>query len=145
MNELKDIKLKEGDLIIIEDGNRRWVVNSPFFSVLKTDRPENINFFDKIIKIERPVKYETIYKAPKPILDKEEKEYLEKVIRPFKDKVLYIQKICSCVPRQKPFEVIWIQLINDELIKLPRFKPNTMYKGMERCREYTLKELGLFE
>lgn len=73
------------------------------------------------------------------ILDEEEKRYLEGVIRPFKDKVKYIEKIGNILE-----EYIWIEIKGD-YIKLPFFKANTMYKGMELDKVYTLKELGLFE
>lgn len=74
----------------------------------------------------------------KSILDKEEKEYLSAVIKPFRDKVEHIRK--------KYFgkdEYIEIKLIGNNSGGLPDFEKNTMYKGMERDRKYTLKELGL--
>ena len=43
-------------------------------------------------------------------------------------------------PAEKEF--LQIQLNNDEII-LPYFEIGTMYKGMKRGKEYTLKELGL--
>lgn len=73
------------------------------------------------------------------ILDEEEKRYLEGVIRPFRDKVKYIEKIGNSLE-----EYIWIEIKGDD-IKLPFFKANTMYKSMELEKRYTLKELGLFE
>lgn len=73
------------------------------------------------------------------ILDEKEKRYLEGVIRPFRDKVKYIEKIGNSLE-----EYIWIEIKGDD-IKLPFFKANTMYKSMELEKRYTLKELGLFE
>ena len=73
------------------------------------------------------------------ILDEKEKRYLEGVIRPFKDKVKYIEKIGNSLE-----EYIWIEIKGDD-IKLPFFKANTMYKNMELEKRYTLEELGLFE
>ncbi len=75
------------------------------------------------------------------ILDEEEKRYLEGVIKPFRDKVKYIKKIGNSLELE---EFITIQLKN-EIIDLPYFKPNIMYKGMEQEKRYTLEELGLFE
>ncbi len=74
------------------------------------------------------------------ILDEEEKRYLEGVIRPFRNKVAYIKKVGNF----SSDEFITIQLKN-EVIDLPYFKPNTMYKGMELSKVYTIEELGLFE
>ena len=93
----------------------------------------------EILKIERP-KYEKI-EEKKEILDETEKKYLLNIIKPFKSKVQYIKK---CVGRQKE-NYIYIDLYNDEYITLPYFEENTMYKGMEGDKKYTLKELGLEE
>lgn len=95
----------------------------------------------KIIKIERPATYEIIYEAPKEILDKEEKEYLEAVLRPFRNKSVTIKKV-KCRAEEK--EYLYIFLGNDDII-LPSFRENTMYKGMVAGKKYTLEELGLFE
>ncbi len=84
-----------------------------------------------------------LYEEPKPILDTEEKAYLEGVLRPFKDKVEYVAKLEDPFG---PFEAIKVAF-NDKFCHLifPEFKKNTMYKGMERYKYYTLKELGLFD
>ena len=74
-----------------------------------------------------------------PILDEAEREYLSAVIRPFRDKVLYIAKR-SIMDRRK--EHIYIDLTHD-VITLPCFMKGTMYKGMKTDKEYTLEELGL--
>ena len=78
----------------------------------------------------------------KEILDKAEKEYLENLLRPFKNKVEYIQKnwFDSC----HSFLEVGMGKIY-ETFCLPTFETNKMYKGMEIGKEYTLKELGLFE
>lgn len=73
------------------------------------------------------------------ILDEEEKRYLEGVIRPFRDKVDHVAKQGICNK-----EYIFIDL-GDDILQLPYFSTNTMYKGMEIDERYTLKELGLFE
>ena len=74
----------------------------------------------------------------KEILDEAEKRYLKAVIRPFKNRIRYIFK-------EKCYDgdcYICIDL-DDENISLPYFKKNSMYNGMEACKKYTLKELGL--
>lgn len=76
----------------------------------------------------------------KPILDDVEKEYLRAVIRPFRNKIVSISKEDCC--NEDCF--INIELENDALI-FPYFKKETMYKGMELEKQYTLKELGLDE
>ena len=76
------------------------------------------------------------------ILDEEEKEYLSAVIRPFRNKVKHIIKWYNhdSALTDKTFIAI---LLNTESISLPCFESNTMYKGMEPNKEYTLEELGL--
>jgi len=74
-----------------------------------------------------------------PILDDAEKRYLSYVIKPFRDRVLYIAKR-SIMDRRK--EHIYIDL-TDDVITLPCFMKGTMYKGMKADKEYTLEELGL--
>lgn len=75
----------------------------------------------------------------KEILDEAEKRYLKAVIRPFKNKVNHISKE-DCYDGDC---YISIELDDEEDIKLPYFKKETMYNGMEEDKRYTLKELGL--
>lgn len=84
------------------------------------------------------------------ILDKEEKQYLRNVIKPFKNRVVSISKkiITFENTENKMFQYIRIKIKSktnifcNEFINLPYFN-NEMYKGMEDYKEYTLEELGL--
>lgn len=76
----------------------------------------------------------------KEILDETEKEYLNNVIKPFREKVTSIQK-----DGNRLREYIKIGIKNDANIGLPYFETDTMYKGMKIYKEYTLTELGLEE
>ena len=80
-----------------------------------------------------------------PILTEEEKEYLNAVIKPFKNKeevAIVISKVAMCgvesleisIKRNFDFETI---------LCFPPFEKDTMYKGMKPNKCYTLKELGL--
>lgn len=82
-----------------------------------------------------------------PILDKEEKEYLEAVLRPFKDNVegIYKGNYSTNNYRINNDECIYIRLGVLGGIEFPRFKKDTMYKGMKLNKKYTLEELGLFK
>lgn len=75
----------------------------------------------------------------KEILDDTEKRYLKAIIRPFKNKVNHISKE-DCYDGDC---YISIELNDEENIKLPYFKKETMYNSMEEDKKYTLKELGL--
>lgn len=74
-----------------------------------------------------------------PILTEEEKAYLSAVIKPFRDKVVFIKKYDYSNNQQ----YIRIKIINSISIFLPYFKTNKYYKKMEVDREYSLEELWL--
>lgn len=97
-----------------------WVKNKDIYS----DK-----FLDQEIKIEIE------------LLTPKEKEYLESVIRPFKDKVVSISK------REFTSNINYISILikDDYRINLPNFVKNYYYKNMEVFREYTLKDLGLIQ
>lgn len=133
MEKLEGIVLKKGDKVTFFDG-------SVVYSNEKCS-PNKYFFDNEIIKIERPVKYETIYEAPKPILDKEEKAYLEAVLKPYQNWLIVITKL----RKYDSSEYLKIAIGAAGLIEFPQFEKDTMYKGMELNKEYTLKELGLFE
>ena len=86
-------------------------------------------------KDDEPTSLESIVHPP--ILDDAERRYLSAVIRPFRNKVEYIEKVdVACE------EYIHIQL-NKDWAFLPHFRTGTMYKGMKPNHGYTLEELGL--
>ena len=134
----KNIKLKPGDKVIWifgKDGNHKHtsVITNNDYTIKQFENG------DKVLKVLRPTGYKTVYETKKEILDEKEKEYLSAVIKPFKTRVDYISKQCdSDFERQ----FIVIELF-DDTVYLPFFNKNTMYKGMETDKEYTLKELGL--
>lgn len=66
------------------------------------------------------------YIVEKEILDDAEREYLENIIKPFRNKVKFIRK-CNALNG----EFIHIGIINETGIYLPNFKKNIMYEGME--------------
>lgn len=71
------------------------------------------------------------------ILDEAEKKYLSAVIRPFRDRTNFIRKNI-----QGGREYIYIDLEGDCLL-LPLFERNTMYKGMESNKRYSLQDLEI--
>lgn len=74
-----------------------------------------------------------------PILDDVEKAYLSAVIKPFRDRVISIEKRLFSGER----EYLSFRMHDWETIALPFFTKGTMYKGMEVYRKHTLEELGL--
>ena len=133
MEKLEDIILKKGDLITLESGESFNIWSSAGTSLKDYNGSHN----KKIVELKRPLKYETIYQKPQEILDKEEKEYLSAVIRPFRNQVVDIRKY-------KFDRLEWIEIdLKDGGFIFPGFDEGTMYKGMETGKEYSLEELGL--
>lgn len=81
--------------------------------------------------------------AKEPILDDVEKKYLSAVIKPYKNKVTCITKVKDEYKENMRYIRITVRSVGTEYINLPWFKENTMYKGMEVNKEYSLEELGL--
>lgn len=127
---IQNIKTKHV-YIIDEKGIELVKENKTFFKKLPND-------YTGIIEVENG------YILEKEILDEEEKEYLNAIIKPFKDRVVGIEKRIEGLSER--YEYIWF-VMNRHIDKfcLPSFKKGTMYKGMEINKEYTLKELGLDE
>ena len=117
-------KLSENGLMYWSDIYQQWLFSSEIGDLLTG-------------------KYE-IVKLSKPILTSKEREYLSSVIKPFRDRILYIYKF-----ELFEYEGIGIQLkfpkveSSEDSMTLPLFEPGTMYKGMELAREYSLEELVL--
>ena len=135
MNE--DFRLKKGDIVDYKTktGNKVRHIVGGFFD------KKSISCFEedgsKVLKVKRATRYEIVWEK-KEILDEKEKEYLSAVIKPFRNRVKYIKKVSFNSEK----EFIRIDLEGD-YISLPNFEKNTMYKGMELSKEYTLEELGL--
>lgn len=103
-----------------------------------------------IVKIlnERDLNYGTWELYKEPILTKEEKEYLNNVIKPFKNRVRYIIKYTNLIGLNEEYIQIGVRSYNnglDEDINLPLFVEGSMYKNMKKVHRYSLKELGLDE
>lgn len=86
---------------------------------------------------ERVLKW-LLEETEEPVLDEVERKYLTDVIKPFGHRVSYIVK-----RKNGSGYYIAIILNNFDVMNLPYFTRNTMYKGMTVGRQYKLKELGL--
>lgn len=91
-------------------------------------------------------KYEII-KLPKPILTDKEKEYLSRVIEPWKDKITYIEKhhFKDFEGNEKEFISIGIKETEKywRQMELPLYDAGKYYKGMTASDHYTLDKLEL--
>ena len=79
-----------------------------------------------------------------PILNDSEKSYLSAVIKPFRNRVQYIEKMFDDHLNGDRDCYIFI-CFNDGTydMNFPAFRESIMYKGMKRYKKYTLEELGL--
>ena len=86
-----------------------------------------------------------LYYYYEDILDKQERDYLSHIIKPFKDKVKYIGKKSYCNEKYEYIYIVVCELPNNDEhnINLPNFRNGTMYKNMKLDIQYTLKELNL--
>ena len=135
LEKMQDKQLVKTALNRIENDDYRFFIRD--FEGLNTGN------YGKIIKIEEPT-YQTVYEAKIEILDEVEKRYLKGVIRPFRDDIEHILK-CKHYNSTNDVNCEFISIIykDDADTNLHDFKANTMYKGMELDKEYTLEELGL--
>lgn len=154
-NQFTKADLKDGDIVTYRNENRR-LVNATKQEIVYIENTSWLSFnfhnfrddltnkdgkeYD-IVKVERPIKYETLFERKEEILDETEKRYLSNIIRPFKNQVQYIVKYDNPLRTEK--EYLRIKLINDEEMNFPDFKKDSMYKGMKEGKKYTLKKLGL--
>ena len=76
------------------------------------------------------------------VLNSTEKQYLAAIIKPFRHKVQFIKKTNDGFGRRYCGIVIKFTDPTDD-IYLPRFRADSMYKGMKMYRNYRLEELGL--
>lgn len=85
--------------------------------------------------------------AYREILTDSEKKYLSALIKPFRDRVVYICKVegdeCSHFISIKAKKYDYDEENSNEYIDLPYFREDTMYVNMEVGKEYNLEELGL--
>ena len=84
-----------------------------------------------------------LVKIPKSLLTEKEKEYLSAIIKPFKDKVIYIVKQQGFKYSKKISVEFIIIYVDDEKIILPSYDKGTMYKDIKLMEKYTVEDLGL--
>lgn len=135
-------KKSKNSYLIYEDLGTWYWTGAMFESVTEEDVKEYLEEYVKDFK-NYNIKFEI--KKKEPILDEVEKKYLSDVIKPFRDRVKYIKKT-DCTDNTTSFITIYMLHINkqeNEVIYLPFFRTNTMYKGMIPHKEYSLEELGI--
>ena len=133
---LKEIKIKDVNEVNVM---ARFGSNEPILhidgEIYKLEKEE------EYIKLLGSKNVKIVYEVEDEILDKEEKEYLGNLIRPFRDRIDSITKTFNVFSNAYYID---ISLDNGEdSMSLPNFKKDEMYLGMEEDKEYSLEELGL--
>ena len=85
----------------------------------------------------------SIIKVEQSILDDIEKKYLGNIIKPFRDRIVWIKKIDSPIQNYEYIKICYQDRNYAIVLDFPDFKVGTMYRGMQIGKAYTLKELGL--
>lgn len=131
-------KLRENDIIkVYFDGIYKRPMPFKRDAYLEMAKKHNL----RLIKSKKPtITFNPNLKFNIGILDKVEKEYLGAIIKPFRDRVDYIEKYSF---DDEDAEFICIVFKDDNSFSFPAFKKGAMYAGMLPLKEYTLKELGL--
>lgn len=125
----------------LKEDREKWLWNDEMLEPVNEEIiQKNITEYSKKFK-DFDIKVEV--KKKEPILDEVEKKYLSDVIRPFRDRVKCIAKYYEKGYQYISINVIPIGKFYNDLIELPRFKVNTMYKGMIPHKEYSLEELEI--
>ena len=114
---------------ISKDGLKYWNVN--------IEQWDDARWLQKLLTGERK-----IIKIPKKILTGDEKEYLSAVIKPFRDKVSSISKRSSD-DNGEYIAIVIEEKPHDTTMFFPSFDVDTMSKGMEIGKYYSLDELEL--
>lgn len=127
--------LKEGKKI----RNNHW--RQGFYVMLKDNKIVN-NYGGIYFVYVRSFLEDCWEEYKEPILDEAEKEYLGNIVKPYRDRVGFIVKTDATEYERIIICVLGLTQHNNYIV-LPYFYKNTMYKGMEVGKDYTLEELGL--
>ncbi len=121
-------------------------LNHLFFININNFKIKEIKFFYGLKDISIYISFDNSLKITdkKEILNKEEKEYLKNIIAPFRNKIINITKEID----NNKYEYIRIAYQEESrevicILNFPSFKAGTMYKNMEKEKQYTLEELDL--
>ena len=114
--------------------NKKMTEMEKFLEEAEIIRGALIDYFDEL-----QGSLQKIFDCEHADLTEKERSYLFSIIKPFRDRVIYIGKFTE--GEDKSF--IEIGIDGDLEIVLPSFAKNKMYLGMKEDRKYALKELEM--
>ena len=125
--------------------NDKELKNIKFIREWNFDPYKKINTLDKegLSKKDK----EIVSKFSLKLLTSKEKKYLENILKPFKDRIIYIKK--QTIGRNWAGINIKLESVIAEnlydMISLPVFKKEDKYKNLVNNKPYTKEELELFK
>lgn len=127
--------------------NKKMAETEKFFKAVEMAEEKFEEYFAELqdssqkIFAELQDSLQKIFDCEHPDLAEKERSYLFSIIKPFRDRVIYIGKFTEGDDTDKSF--IEIGIDGDLEIVLPSFAKNQMYLGMKEDRKYALKELEM--
>ena len=158
MNKYTDIEIQTAKNLLKK--GYKWIARNKFGRLYAhAAKPRKVNtYWWSVGNIDHTCDYVPIFQSvcfddKKPtsleaivhpqILNDEEKRYLNAVIKPFRNRVESICKV-NYNGSKSCYQYLFIIFRDVSLIMdLPVFEKDTMYKGMEPDRKYSVKELDL--
>lgn len=134
--------LKDNHIVVLRNGTKILYTKNTenhFNEVINNDLTHNYGASLDIVEVWEFDKLVWERKKPVEILDKVEKNWLNHFIKTTNIKVDYIRKCAHGYNGS----FLRIKCENHEIIDLPSFKKDAVYKGLESGKRYTLEELGL--
>lgn len=141
------VRDRDGDLFVCSGKPHKtatkWLIPAPSALVWEDEIYINQPFEAVQWEDDEPTLISDIYN-PKVLSDKE-RGYLTAVLKPFHDKVKYVEKLTESVSDKdwSNKEYLFVAFSGRGMIDTPDFEAGEMYSGMERGRKYTLEELGI--
>lgn len=139
--------LKEGKKI-----RKKWWQAGSYIWLDEKNILKNKNGIEICVSVDFDFMTDNVWEIyQEPILDEVEKEYLSYVLRPFRDRIKYVEKLRAYSGGRTDLYSIdngeYISITYGDrcydFFTLPHFPKGSMYKNMEVGKEYTLEELGL--
>ncbi len=142
-NQFTKSDLKDNHIVIFESGHKRlWGLFISKDNYKENLTPKGLKGFNitEVYEFDK-----LVWKREESILDDKEKEWLNHFIKSTNITVNYIAKYENVLYNNREYLEIDYNNSDDsrESIRFPYFKEDTMYKGMELDKKYTLEELGL--
>ena len=143
-NQFTKSDLKDNHIVVLRNNTKILYTKDTEDGFKKLIKHDLTHSYGAHLDIMEVWEFDKLVWKREQILDEVEKRWLKNFIKSTNIKVNYIVKYNSIIYNDREYLQICYN-INDIIYStiFPFFKKDTMYKGMEVDKEYTLKELGL--